>query len=161
SLADDDLRHLMNDELVAEHRRRALTPDRPVLRGTAQNPDTFFQAREACNPFYVECPKIVAMTMARFSELTGRSHQLFYYFGHPKAERVIIIMGSGAETTQETVRYLADQGEKVGVINVRLYRPFSIQHFLAALPTTTKAIAVLDRTKEPGAHGEPLYLDVV
>ena len=160
-LEDDDLRFMIDDELVAAHRRRALTPDKPVLRGTAQNPDVFFQAREACNSFYLACPEIVEKTMARFAERTGRSYKLFEYVGHPQAERVIVMMGSGAEVAHETVEHLLARGEKVGVLKVRLYRPFSIKHFAAALPATVRAIAVLDRCKEPGSVGEPLYLDVV
>jgi pyruvate-ferredoxin/flavodoxin oxidoreductase len=160
-LTDDDLRHMMSDELVAAHRARALTPDHPVLRGTAQNPDVFFQAREACNGFYSACPDLVEKTMARFAERTGRAYKLFDYIGHPEAERVIVLMGSGAEVAHETVEHLVARGEKVGVLKVRLYRPFSVQHFACALPSTTRAIAALDRTKEPGSIGEPLYLDVV
>jgi pyruvate-ferredoxin/flavodoxin oxidoreductase len=160
-LEDDDLRSMMSDELIAAHRKRALNPEAPVLRGTAQNPDVFFQAREACNGFYLACPGIVEKTMARFGELTGRSYKLFDYVGHPQAERVIVMMGSGAEVAHETVEHLVGRGEKVGVLKVRLYRPFSIKHFAAALPPTVRAIAVLDRCKEPGAIGEPLYLDVV
>jgi pyruvate-ferredoxin/flavodoxin oxidoreductase len=160
-LTDDDLRFMLPDELVREHQGRALNPDRPVLRGTAQNPDAFFQAREACNRYYDACPQIVEKTMARFGERTGRGYHLFDYIGHPAAERVIVIMGSGAEAAHETVEHLAAQGEKVGVIKVRLYRPFSVRHFAEALPSTVRAIAVLDRTKEPGSVGEPLYLDIV
>jgi pyruvate-ferredoxin/flavodoxin oxidoreductase len=160
-LSDDDLRFMVAEELVRAHRERALTPDRPVLRGTAQNPDAFFQAREACNRFYLACPDIVEKTMARFGERTGRSYHLFDYVGDPEAERVVVLMGSGAEVAHEAVEHLVKQGEKVGVLKVRLYRPFSIKHFAAALPRTVRAIAVLDRTKEPGSVGEPLYLDVV
>jgi pyruvate-ferredoxin/flavodoxin oxidoreductase len=160
-LSDDDLRALIDEDLVAAHRQRALTPDRPVLRGTAQNPDTFFQAREACNPFYAACPGVVEEVMSRFEALTGRRYRLFDYVGHPEAERVVVLMGSGAETAHETVEWLADRGERVGVVKVRLYRPFSMEAFVRVLPPTTRAIAVLDRTKEPGALGEPLYLDVV
>ena len=160
-LEDDDLRAMMSDELIAAHRKRALNPDAPVLRGTAQNPDVFFQAREACNSFYLACPEIVEKTMAKFAEMTGRSYKLFEYVGHPQAERVIVMMGSGAEVAHETVEHLVGRGEKVGVLKVRLFRPFSIKHFAAALPSTVRAIAVLDRCKEPGAIGEPLYLDVV
>jgi pyruvate-ferredoxin/flavodoxin oxidoreductase len=159
-LDDDDLRHMIDEEAVKAHRERALTPDRPVIRGTAQNPDAFFQAREACNPFYDACPDIVQEEMDKLGERIGRSYNLFDYIGPEDAERVIVIMGSGAETVRETVDYLNEQGEKVGVLIVRLYRPFSVKHFVQALPRTTKAIAVLDRTKEPGAVGEPLYLDV-
>jgi len=160
-LSDDDLRFMIDDELVAAHRQRALTPDRPVLRGTAQNPDVFFQAREACNPYYQACAAIVQEVMDRFAERTGRRYRLFDYVGHPEAERVIVLMGSGAETAHETVEYLVGQGEKVGMIKVRLYRPFSVADFVRALPASVKAIGVLDRTKEPGATGEPLYQDIV
>ncbi len=160
-LDDDDLRFLVPEALVEAHRKRALTPDRPVIRGTAQNPDTFFQAREACNRYYQACPDVVAGVMARFGERTGRRYRLFDYVGHPQAERVLVLMGSGAEVAHETVEWLVAKGEKVGVLKVRLYRPFSIPAFAAALPKTVKALAVLDRTKEPGAIGEPLYLDVI
>ncbi len=159
-LADDDLRALIDDELIAAHRARALSPDRPVLRGSAQNPDVFFQAREACNPFYAACPGIVQECMDRFARQTGRAYHLFDYVGAPDADRVIVLMGSGAETAHETVEHLCARGEKVGMVKVRLYRPFSVEHFLAALPKTTRSLAVLDRTKEPGAAGEPLYKDV-
>ncbi len=160
-LTDRDLLSLLDEERVREHRRRALTPDRPVLRGTAQNPDAFFQAREASNPFYLECPAVVERTFERFAGLTGRRYRLFDYHGHPEAERVLVLMGSGAETVHETVDHLLERGEKVGVLRVRLYRPFAAEAFLAALPPTVEALGVLDRTKEPGAIGEPLYLDVV
>jgi len=160
-LEDADLRAMISDELVAAHRKRALNPDAPVLRGTAQNPDVFFQAREACNGYYLACPEIVEKAMAQFAAVTGRSYKLFDYVGHPQAERVIVMMGSGAEVAHETVEHLVGRGEKVGVLKVRLYRPFSIRHFAAALPSTVRAIAVLDRCKEPGSVGEPLYLDVV
>jgi len=160
-LTDDDLLAMIGDELVAAHRARALTPDKPVLRGTAQNPDAFFQAREACNSFYLACPGMVQAEMDRFAKLTGRQYHLFDYVGDPKAERVIVLMGSGAETAEETVDWMRARGEKVGVLKVRLYRPFVLEAFVKALPATVKAIAVLDRTKEPGALGEPLYLDVV
>jgi pyruvate-ferredoxin/flavodoxin oxidoreductase len=160
-LSDEVLRALMNDELMRAHRSRALTPDNPVMRGTAQNPDVFFQARESVNPFYNATPAIVQKTMDRLAELTGRSYHLFDYVGAPDAERLIVIMGSGAETVEETVNYLVDQGEKVGAVKVRLYRPFAVSTFLEALPASVKAIGVLDRTKEPGAAGEPLYQDVV
>ncbi|MFZ5909667.1 MAG: pyruvate:ferredoxin (flavodoxin) oxidoreductase [Chloroflexota bacterium] len=160
-LADDDLRALVDEELIREHRARALSPERPVLRGSAQNPDVYFQGRETVNPYYAACPGIVQETMDKFAQVTGRKYELFQYSGHPEAERVAIIMGSGGETAEATVNYLAAQGEKVGVIRVRLYRPFSIQHFVKALPKSVKTLAVLDRTKEPGAGGEPMYLDVV
>ncbi|MGQ9501539.1 MAG: pyruvate:ferredoxin (flavodoxin) oxidoreductase [Anaerolineae bacterium] len=157
----DDMRAMIDDELVRAHRERAMSPDRPILRGTAQNPDVFFQAREASNPFYLACPAIVQETMDKFAQLVGRQYHLFDYDGAPDAERVIVVMGSGAVTASETAQYLRAQGEKVGVVTVHLYRPFSVAHFLQALPPTTQVIAVLDRTKEPGAAGEPLYTDVV
>jgi len=160
-LNDDDLRSMVTDELVAEHRKRGLTPDQPKLRGTAQNPDTFFQAREASNPFYNATPAIVQEEMDKFAKLTGRQHKLFEYFGAPDAEKVIIVMGSGADVTHEYVEYALAKGEKVGVLKVRLFRPFSIKHFVDALPKSVKKIAVLDRVKEPGALGDPLYMDVV
>ncbi|MCB8954818.1 MAG: pyruvate:ferredoxin (flavodoxin) oxidoreductase [Ardenticatenales bacterium] len=160
-LDEDVLRAMMNDERVRAHRDRGLSPDHPVLRGTAQNPDVFFQARESVNPFYLAAPGIVQRTMDRFAELTGRQYHLFDYVGAPDAERVIVLMGSGAETVAETVAYLAARGEKVGAVKVRLYRPFDVAGLVAAMPASTRAIAVLDRTKEPGATGEPLYLDVV
>ncbi len=160
-LSDDVLRKLIKSEWIAAHRERALTPDAPKIRGTAQNPDTFFQAREACNPFYNVCPQTVQEQMDRFAEMTGRQYHLFDYVGHPKAELVIVMMGSGAETAHKTISELVHLGEKVGLIKVRLYRPFSVEHFIAAMPHTAKRVAVLDRTKEPGAIGEPLYLDVV
>jgi len=160
-ISEEVMARMITPELVAKHRERALSPDRPVIRGTAQNPDVFFQARERCNPFYAACPEVVQQVMDEFASLTGRRYNLFDYVGSPNAERVIVIMGSGAETASETARYLADRGEKVGVVVVRLYRPFSARHFLRALPATVKAIAVMDRTKEPGAVGEPLFEDVV
>ena len=160
-LSDADLRFMLDDELVAAHRARALTPDRPAVRGTAQNPDVFFQAREACNAFYSACPEIVQRAMDRFAERTGRRYRLYEYVGHPEAERVIVVMGSGAETVHQTLEWLNERGEKLGLLKVRLYRPFSVPQFAAALPPTVRAIAVLDRTKEPGSVGEPLYLDVV
>jgi pyruvate-ferredoxin/flavodoxin oxidoreductase len=146
---------------VIEHRQRALSPDHPVLRGTAQNPDVFFQAREAGNPFYEACPDKVQAVMDKFSQVVGRSYHLFDYVGAPDAERVIVMMGSGAETAHETVEHQNQQGEKVGVLKVRLYRPFAVKQFIEALPATVRKIAVLDRTKEAGAGREPLYLDVV
>jgi pyruvate-ferredoxin/flavodoxin oxidoreductase len=160
-LADDDLRALINMDRVFEHRQRALSPEHPVLRGTAQNPDVFFQIRETINPFYDACPDKVQAVMDKFAQVVGRSYHLFDYVGAPDAERVIVMMGSGAEAAHETVEALQARGEKVGLLKVRLYRPFSVKHFLAALPGTVKQIAVLDRTKEAGAAGEPLYLDVV
>ena len=160
-LSDAVMRALIDDELIAEHRARGLTPDAPTLRGTAQNPDVFFQARESVNPYYDTCSDIVQDVMDAFANLTGRTYKVFDYFGAPDAERVIVLMGSGAEAVHETVDYLTAQGEKVGVVKVRLYRPFDMQRFMEALPATTQAIAVLDRTKEPGSSGEPLYLDVL
>jgi len=160
-LGAGDLRHVIDERLVAAHRARALSPERPVIRGTAQNPDVFFQAREAANPFYLACPAIVEAAMDRLGERLGRRYRLFDYAGAPDAERVIVLMGSGAETAEESARYLMKRGEKVGVLKVRLYRPFSTEHFVQALPATVRALAVLDRTKEPGSVGEPLYLDVV
>ncbi len=160
-LSPEDMQAMINEDLVIAHRKRALSPDHPVIRGTAQNPDVFFQARETVNPFYNACPEIVQKQMDNFSELTGRTYRLFDYVGAPDAERIIVMMGSGAETADETVKYLQSKEEKVGLVKVRLYRPFSIDHFISALPDTTKAIAVLDRTKEPGASGEPLHLDIV
>ena len=160
-LTEDDLRALIDPDLVEAHRKRALSPDRPFIRGTAQNPDVFFQAREAVNPFYLAAPALIQKVMDKFSSVVGRSYHLFDYVGAPDAERVVVIMGSGAEAAQEAVEYLTARGEKVGVLKVRLYRPFSVEHFLAALPRTIKTLAVLDRTKEAGGVGEPMYLDVV
>jgi len=160
-LDEDDLRALIDDDLVAQHRGRALSPDHPVIRGTAQNPDVYFQGRETVNPFYDKTPEIVQDVMDKFAKQVGRSYHLFDYVGAPDAEKVILVMASGAETAEETAHKLVKAGEKVGVISVRLYRPFSVKHLMAALPSTVKVIAVLDRTKEPGAGGEPLYLDVV
>ncbi|MDX1636347.1 MAG: pyruvate:ferredoxin (flavodoxin) oxidoreductase [Balneolaceae bacterium] len=157
----DVMRAMINDDRIIEHRNRALTPDRPVLRGTAQNPDVFFQARETVNKYYDACPGIVQQKMDQFAELTGRSYKLFEYHGPEDAERVIMLMGSGAETAHETVERLNREGEKVGLIKVRLYRPFSMQHLIEVLPETVQAIAALDRTKEPGSTGEPLYNDVL
>ena len=159
-LSIDDMKAMIDDRLVEEFRNRKLSPDRPFIRGTAQNPDVFFQAREACNPFYLNCPNVVEKVMQKFEKIVGRKYRLFDYFGAPDAEQVIVIMGSGAETTQETVEYLNERGAKVGLIKTRLYRPFSVAHFAAALPKTVKTIMVLDRTKEPGAVGEPMYIDV-
>ncbi|MEG4087649.1 pyruvate:ferredoxin (flavodoxin) oxidoreductase [Microcoleus sp. POL10_C6] len=160
-LSDDDLRAFIPDELILAHRDRALTPDRPVIRGTAQNPDVYFQARETVNPFYNACPGIVQQAMDEFAQLTGRQYQLYEYYGDPAAEQAIVLMGSGCETVHETVDYLNARGAKVGVLKVRLYRPFDINRFVAALPESVKAIAVLDRAKEPGSTGEPLYLDIL
>jgi pyruvate-ferredoxin/flavodoxin oxidoreductase len=156
----EDLRGLLDFEAVKQYKKRALNPERPVTRGTAQNPDVFFQAREASNPYYLAIPDIVADYMDEISKITGRSYHLFDYYGHPEADRVVIAMGSVCETIEETVDYLMAKGEKVGVIKVRLYRPFSVKHFLAAMPKSVKKVAVLDRTKEPGAQGEPLYQDI-
>ncbi len=158
---DDDLRAVIDDTLVRQHRERALSPDHPLLRGTAQNPDVFFQAREAINPFYRACPTIVQDVMDRFAQRTGRSYHLYDYVGAPDAERVIVMMGSGAGAVEETVEQLLQRGEKVGLLKVRLFRPFALEAFLSALPKTVRTIAVLDRTKEPGSLGEPLYQDVV
>ena len=160
-LEDDDLRHLIDDDLVRAHRDRAMSPDRPFIRGTSQNPDTFFQAREAINPFYEACAGHVVDAMEAFGKRTGREYHLFDYIGDPEAERVVVIMGSGAEAVHEMVDWLNAKSEKVGVLKVRLYRPFSASHFLEALPTTVKKIAVMDRTKEPGSLGDPLYLDII
>ncbi|MDZ8085469.1 MAG: pyruvate:ferredoxin (flavodoxin) oxidoreductase [Nostoc sp. DedQUE12b] len=160
-LSDDDLRSLIPDHLILAHRSRALTPDRPVLRGTAQNPDVYFQGREGANPYYKTCPDIVQRIMDEFGERTGRHYKIYEYYGANDADRVIVLMGSGCETVHETVDYLNARGEKLGVVKVRLYRPFDVQRFVAVLPTSVQAIAVLDRTKEAGSAGEPLYLDVV
>ena len=155
------LRALIDENLVRAHRARGLSPDHPVLRGTAQNPDVYFQAREAVNPYYLACPTIVENVMDKFAGLTGRRYHLFDYVGAPDAERVIVLMGSGAEAAQETAEALVAHDQRVGVLKVHLYRPFSVEHFIRALPQTVKTLAVLDRTKEPGAVGEPLYVDVV
>jgi pyruvate-ferredoxin/flavodoxin oxidoreductase len=160
-LLEEEVRELIDDELVAAHRARALNPDKPVIRGTAQNPDVFFQAREACNPFYLAVPGIVQASMDRFAKLTHRRYQLFDYQGAPDAERVLVQMGSGVGASGEAVRALVAAGEKVGLLTVRLYRPFDTEAFVAALPKSVRTIAVLDRTKEPGAVGEPLYQDVI
>lgn len=160
-LTPEDMKPLIDDDLVRAHRKRALSPDNPFIRGTAQNPDVFFQARETVNPYYLDCPDIVQKVMEKFEKVVGRKYELFQYFGAPDAERIIILMCSGAETAQETVEYLMKKGEKVGLIKVRLYRPFSIKHFINSLPKTVNTIAALDRTKEPGSIGEPLYTDIV
>ncbi|MFA7693800.1 MAG: pyruvate:ferredoxin (flavodoxin) oxidoreductase [Candidatus Hydrogenedentales bacterium] len=159
-LLPEDVRAMIDDDLVKAHRERAMSPDRPVLRGTAQNPDIFFTAREACNPYYEACPAIVQKTMDKFAAIAGRQYHLFDYIGAPDAERVMVLMGSGAETMAETIDFLAEKGEKVGAVIVRLYRPFSAKDFISALPATLKKLAILDRTKEPGSAGEPLYMDV-
>jgi pyruvate-ferredoxin/flavodoxin oxidoreductase len=160
-LTMDDMRAMIDDELVHAHRKRALSPEHPFIRGTAQNPDVFFQNRETVNPYYIACPGIVQKAMDKFAGIVGRQYNLFDYVGAPDADRVVILMGSGAETAHETVEHMTARGEKVGVIKVRLYRPFSVDHFVKTLPTTVKTIAVLDRTKEPGGTGEPLYVDVI
>ena len=159
----DDLlvRAMINDSLIVEHRERALSPDKPVIRGTSQNPDVYFQARETVNPFYNALPDIVESVMVQFAMLSGRQYRLFDYSGSDQAERVIILMGSGAETVEETVEHLMARDEKIGVIRVRLYRPFSTPHLIQALPASVRKIAVLDRCKEPGSEGEPLYKDVL
>ncbi len=160
-LSDDNLRAMIDENAIQAHRSRALTPDHPVVRGTAQNPDAFFQAREACNEFYTALPACVKEEMAKLAKITGRTYDLFEYVGDPQATKIIVVMGSGAETVEETVKYMVDKGEKVGVLKVRLYRPWSLADFAHALPKSVQRIAVLDRTKEPGAIGEPLYQDVV
>jgi pyruvate-ferredoxin/flavodoxin oxidoreductase len=160
-LTEDDMRAMINYDQVLAHRQRALSPDHPVLRGTAQNPDVFFQAREGCNPFYAKCAGITQAAMDKFAKIAGRQYHLFDYVGAPDAERVIVAMGSGCEAIHETVDYLNKRGEKVGLVKIRLFRPFEAKHFIAALPASAKIIAVLDRTKEPGAAGEPLYQDCI
>jgi pyruvate-ferredoxin/flavodoxin oxidoreductase len=158
---DDTLLALVDPVALAAHRSRGLSPDRPVLRGTAQNPDTFFQCREAANPFHDDAPRVVAETMDRFAELTGRRYGLVDYVGHPEAERVVVMMGSGAECAHETVDAMVAAGERVGVLKLRLFRPFPVDALLSALPPAVRSVAVLDRTKEPGSVGEPLLLDVL
>jgi pyruvate-ferredoxin/flavodoxin oxidoreductase len=160
-LTREDMVAMIDENLVRAHRERALNPDKPVIRGTAQNPDVYFQARETVNPFYIATPTIVQNAMDKFAELTGRQYHLFDYVGAPDATRVIVMMGSGAEVAQEAVEALTAKGEKVGLLKVHLYRPFPVETFVAALPATVTSIAVLDRCKEPGATGEPLYCDVV
>jgi pyruvate-ferredoxin/flavodoxin oxidoreductase len=157
----DDMRHMIRDEFIRAHRARALTPDRPVLRGTAQNPDVYFQGRESVNPFYAACPEIVQRAMDRFAALTGRQYHLFDYYGAPDAERVVVLIGSGTLAAEECVDALRSRGEEIGLVNVHLFRPFSAAAFVKALPETVRSIAVLDRTKEPGSAGEPLYTDVL
>ena len=159
-LSEDDMRAMVTDELVAAHRARALNPERPTIKGTSQNPDVYFAGRETVNKYYAAVPDIVQKAMDKLAKLVGRQYKLFDYVGAPDADRVIIMMGNGAETAEEAAEYLIGKGEKVGVLKVRLFRPFSLAHFTRALPRTVKAIAVLDRTKEPGALGEPLYEDV-
>lgn len=160
SLDDDTLRALMPMTAVQAHRSRSLDPERPVVRGTSQNPDTFFQCREAVEPFYTHFPQVLDETMVKFAGLTGRRYRLFDYVGHPQAERVIVLMGSGAECAHETAEFLVARDERVGVIKVRLFRPFSLEHLLQILPATVQALAVLDRTKEPGSSGEPLQQEL-
>jgi len=160
-LSTGDLRAMIDEDLVRAHRARAMNPDKPIIRGTAQNPDVYFQAREACNSYYLAAPTIVQNAMDKFARIVGRQYHLFDYVGAPDAERVIVMMGSGAEVAHETVDALNAAGEKVGLLKVRLYRPFAVETFVAALPAGAKSIAVLDRTKEPGATGEPLYCDVI
>ncbi|HOQ33075.1 MAG TPA: pyruvate:ferredoxin (flavodoxin) oxidoreductase, partial [Candidatus Hydrogenedens sp.] len=160
-LTNEDIRAMIDEEYVRAHRERALNPDKPVIRGTAQNPDVYFQGRETCNPYYLACPAIVQEYMDRFAKITGRQYHLFDYIGAPDAERILILMGSGCEAVTETIDYLVNKGEKVGAIKVRLYRPFDAKALIKAIPTSVNKIAVLDRCKESGAPGEPLYLDVV
>ena len=157
----DDMRAMLPDALISQHRLRSLSPDRPVLRGTAQNPDVYFQARETVNPFYAAVPGIVQQAMDRFAAIAGRQYKLYDYFGAADAERVVVLMGSGCDVAEEAIAHMVARGEKVGVLKVRLFRPFSPSHFLAALPASVRAIAVLDRTKEPGSLGEPLYQEVL
>ncbi|OIQ84308.1 pyruvate-flavodoxin oxidoreductase [mine drainage metagenome] len=160
-LSDDELRTLVPEDAIREHRRRALSPENPYIRGTAQNPDTYFQSRETVNPFYAATPGIVSGAMDEFGELTGRRYHVVEYCGDPEADRVIVVMGSGAQTVTQTVEHLRERGERVGMVHVRLYRPFPTDEILAAIPASCTRLAVLDRTKEPGAGGEPLFLDVV
>ncbi len=160
-LSDDDLRSIIDEELIFKHRERALSPDHPVIRGTAENPDIFFQSRERANTYYLKCPAITQKVMGNFSKLIGRSYELFEYHGAPDAESVIVLMGSGAEVVHETVDYMNEKGGRVGLVKVRLYRPFDKKRFMESLPPTTTTLAVLDRTKEIGSAGEPLYLDSV
>lgn len=160
-LSDDELRAMIDEDLIIAHHQRALSPENPFIRGTAQNPDVYFQARETVNPFYAACPDIVQEAMDQFAAITGRQYHLYEYHGAPDAERVIVVMGSGAETTHEVVDHLNVRGEKVGVLKVRLYRPLDMLRFARSLPDTVQKIAVLDRTKEPGSAGEPLYVDTI
>ena len=160
-IPDEDVLAMLDEDDIAAHRARALTPERPVIRGTAQNPDAFFPAREACNPYYRACAGLTQQTFDEFAKLTGRKYNLYDYYGAPDAERVVVIMGSGGETVRETVDWLNSAGQKVGVVIIRLYRPFDTSAFVDVLPPSTHAIAVMDRTKEPGAVGDPLFLDVV
>ena len=159
-MQEEDIRPLVDEADIKRFRDRALTPERPVTRGTAENPETFFTHREACNEYYDKVPEVVEMYLGKISEITGREYHLFSYYGADDADRIIILMGSATEAAREAIDYLNANGQKVGMISVHLYRPFSVKHLLAAVPKTVKRIAVLDRTKEPGAEGEPLYLDV-
>lgn len=161
AISDEVIKSMMPEEEIMKHKKNSLDPDNPVIRGTAQNPDVFFQAREAANTYYEKVPKIVQDTMDEFYKQTGRKYSLFYYIGHPEAEKVIVVMGSGEGPVRETIDTLVENGEKVGALFVRLYRPFSVHNFIEQMPKTVKKVAVLDRTKEPGSTGEPLYLDVV
>ncbi|MBM3162822.1 MAG: pyruvate:ferredoxin (flavodoxin) oxidoreductase [Chlorobi bacterium] len=158
---DEVIRAMMSDELVIAHRNRRMCPDAPIIRGTSQNPDVYFQGRETVNSYYLAFPSIIEKLMDRFGELTGRHYRPYQYYGAPDAERVVILMGSGVETVRESVEYLNRSGEKVGVINARLFRPFDIEMFVKSLPASVKSVSVLDRVKEPGSAGEPLYLDIV
>lgn len=160
-LSDDEIKSMIDEDLVKAHRDRKMSPDKPFIRGTSQNPDVYFQAREASSPYYDKAAGIVQKTMDKFSEVSGRTYNLFDYVGAPDADRVIILMASACETAEETVKYLVDQGEKVGLIKIRLFRPFSVAHLMKALPSTVKAIGALDRTKEPGAVGDPIYQDII
>jgi len=160
-LSDEEIKSMIPDELVIAHRKRGLNPEHPFIRGTAQNPDVYFQGRETVNTFYNNLPAIAEEVMNDFAKMTGRNYDLFQYYGAPDAEQVVIIMGSGGETVSETVEALNKAGGKTGVIQVRLYRPFSLDHFIKALPASVKSIAVLDRTKESGAMGEPIYQDIL
>jgi pyruvate-ferredoxin/flavodoxin oxidoreductase len=160
-ISDDDLRAVVDEKFVRQHRTRALSPGRPIMRGTAQNPDVFFQAREACNPFYLACPTIVQDVMDRFARQTGRQYRLFDHYGPADAERLIILMGSGAGAAEEAVDALQKLGQKVGLLKVHLFRPLAVEAFLATIPKSVRSIAVLDRTKEPGSLGEPMYQDVL
>jgi len=159
AIPDAVITAMMPEDEVMKHRKRSLDSDNPTIKGTAQNPDVFFQAREACNTFYKKVPGIVQETMDEFYKHTGRKYSLFYYIGHPEAEKVVVIMGSGEGPVRETIDTMVEKGEKVGALFVRLYRPFSVTDFLNELPKSVKKLAVLDRTKEPGSVGEPLYLE--
>ena len=160
-VSDDVIKAMVPDELVIAHRNRRMSPDAPIIRGTSQNPDVYFQGRETVNTYYNACPEITQRLMDKFGDLTGRYYKLYQYYGAADADRVIVLMGSGVEAARETAEYLNKQGEKVGVIHARMFRPFSIEGFVAALPPTVKSVSILDRIKEPGSAGEPLYLDIV